>query len=123
MELSQEERKPVIQSQDIMTVRETPEGTGSVNRERLLPQLKKTHGADFVSLACLSSKISSHSRNREEDSQQLNSIKNYFQTTVKKRYINSFSQNGVLRAKKFSFLIFIFMLVNLVPKILKGAVI
>ncbi|XP_013917592.1 PREDICTED: nibrin [Thamnophis sirtalis] len=88
MELSQDEKKPVTQSQDIMTVRETPEGTGSVNRERILPQLKKTHGADFASLACLSSEISSHSRNREEDSQQLNSIKNYFQTTVKKRERN-----------------------------------
>ncbi|XP_058032934.1 nibrin isoform X1 [Ahaetulla prasina] len=88
IELSQEETKPAIQSQEIMTIRETPEGTGSVNRERILPQLKKTHRADFTSLACLSSEISSHSRNRKEDSQQFNSIKNYFQTTVKKRERN-----------------------------------
>uniref|UniRef100_A0A2H6MUU4 Nibrin C-terminal domain-containing protein n=1 Tax=Micrurus carvalhoi TaxID=3147026 RepID=A0A2H6MUU4_9SAUR len=88
MELSQEKTKPAIQSQDIITVRETPEGTGRLNRERILPQLKKTDGADFTSLACLPSEISSHSRNREEDSQQLNSIKNYFQATVKKRERN-----------------------------------
>uniref|UniRef100_A0A8C6VLI2 Nibrin n=3 Tax=Naja naja TaxID=35670 RepID=A0A8C6VLI2_NAJNA len=88
IELSQEKTKPAIESQDIITVRETPEETGRLNRERILPQLKKTHGADFTSLACLPSEISSHSRNREEDSQQLNSIKNYFQATVKKRERN-----------------------------------
>ncbi|XP_070796560.1 nibrin [Pituophis catenifer annectens] len=84
IELSQEETKAAIQSQDIMIVRETPEGTGRGNRERILPHLKKTHGADFTSQACLSSEISSHNRNRKEDSQQLSSIKNYFQATVKK---------------------------------------
>ncbi|ETE63881.1 Nibrin, partial [Ophiophagus hannah] len=88
IELSQEKTKPAIESQDIITVRETPEETGRLNRERILPQLKKTHGADFTSLACLPSEISSHSRKREEDSQQLNSIKNYFQATVKKRERN-----------------------------------
>ncbi|XP_070604122.1 nibrin isoform X2 [Erythrolamprus reginae] len=85
MELSQGESKPVTQSQGIITVMETPERTRSVKREKILPQLKKTHGADLTSLACLSSEISSHSRNREEDSQQPNSIKNYF---VKKRERN-----------------------------------
>uniref|UniRef100_A0A670YC04 Nibrin n=1 Tax=Pseudonaja textilis TaxID=8673 RepID=A0A670YC04_PSETE len=88
VELSQEKTKPEIQSQDIITVRETPEGTGRLNRERILPQLKKTHGADFTNSACLPSEISSHSRNREKDSQQLNLIKNYFQPTVKKRERN-----------------------------------
>lgn len=93
IELSQEKTKtepPVIQSQDII-VRETPEGAASVNRGKILPELKKTHGADFTSLACLSSEISSHSRNRQKDSQQLGSIKNYFHATAKKRYINAFS--------------------------------
>ncbi|KAK9403174.1 nibrin [Crotalus adamanteus] len=88
IELSQEKTKtepPVIQPQDII-VRETPEGTGSVNRGKILPELKKTPGADFTSLACLSSEISSHSRNREKDS--LGSIKNYFQVTAKKRERN-----------------------------------
>uniref|UniRef100_A0A8C5RI35 Nibrin n=1 Tax=Laticauda laticaudata TaxID=8630 RepID=A0A8C5RI35_LATLA len=88
VELSQEKTKPAIQSQDIITVRETPEGTGRLNRERILPQLKKTHGADFTNLACLPSETSSHSRNREEDFQQLNLIKNYFQATAKKRERN-----------------------------------
>ncbi|KAM3841254.1 nibrin isoform 1-T1 [Vipera latastei] len=90
IELSQEKTKtepPVIQSQDII-VRETPEGAGSVNRGKILPELKKTHGADFTSLACLSSEISSHSRNRQKDSQQLGSIKNYFHATAKKRERN-----------------------------------
>ncbi|KAL7984194.1 hypothetical protein Chor_002764 [Crotalus horridus] len=88
IELSQEKTKtepPVIQSQDII-VRETPIGTGTVNRGKILPELKKTHGADFTSLACLSSEISSHSSNREKDS--LGSIKNYFQVTAKKRERN-----------------------------------
>ncbi|XP_063155534.1 nibrin [Candoia aspera] len=92
MELSEEKTKketPVIQSQDITTVKETPAGTGSINRGRILPELKKTLRADCTSLACSASEISSHSRNRERDSQQqLNSIKNYFQTTAKKRERN-----------------------------------
>ncbi|XP_007441341.2 nibrin [Python bivittatus] len=89
VELSEEKTKketPVIQSQDIITVKETPAEAGNVNRERILPELKKTRGADHTSLACSSTEISGHSRNRARDSQQqLNSIKNYFQITAKKR--------------------------------------
>ncbi|CAI5779274.1 nibrin isoform X1 [Podarcis lilfordi] len=96
MEVSGENRKrattPIREQRkkpyplDITTVNETPAGTGTVNVGATLPRLNARPETNQSSLSPSPSKMSGDRRNKEGDSQQqLNSIKNYFQTVTKKR--------------------------------------
>lgn len=99
MEVSGENRKrattPIREQRkkpyplDITTVNETPAGTGTVNVGATLPKLNARPETNQSSLSPSPSKMSGNRRNKEGDSQQqLNSIKNYFQTVTKKRYVH-----------------------------------
>ncbi|XP_062836268.1 nibrin isoform X2 [Anolis carolinensis] len=74
--------------ENITTVKETPARTGTVNVRGELPMLRRKPVTDQNSSASPPSKIPGRSRNKETDSQQSNSITNYFQVASKKRKRN-----------------------------------
>ncbi|KAH0617581.1 hypothetical protein JD844_015990 [Phrynosoma platyrhinos] len=86
--------------EDINTVKAHPAGTSTVNVGGILPTLNRKPGTDQNISASSPSKISGSSRNRERDSQQLNSITNYFQLVSKKRGRNEDGETSVPKYAK-----------------------
>ncbi|XP_061458761.1 nibrin isoform X2 [Rhineura floridana] len=87
--------------QNITTVKETPAGTGTVNVGTTLSRLNTRPGTGESSLSFSPSKMSGNNRNKGgEFHQQLNSIKNYFQTAIKKRERDEVGETSVTKYAK-----------------------
>ncbi|XP_042320662.1 nibrin isoform X2 [Sceloporus undulatus] len=106
MELTEEKRNKGAcirrkrHPEDINTVKVHPAGTSTVNVGGVLPTSNRKPGTDQNISAFSPSKISGCSTNKQRDSQQLNSITNYFQIASKKRGRNEDGETSLAKYAK-----------------------